>query len=228
MQTSAKTEQGKAKKPSTGRKESIRARLMWLSLGSVLLSTLPVAGLFIAHEASRQAQARWTVMTSAAEVLASSAVEAVETHDQPRAFAAIRAVSRTPGIIYGRVEGSNRAVLAETGTGARLRNDVQLSADFPSPGVLPLLMTRSIEVEAPVRVGNRTIGRVVLVHTADGLAGSLIQALAGMLGIAAVTLLAALIVTRRLQAAMTRPLKALSESLAAIAEGDFTRRVEDA
>ncbi len=198
---------------------------MWLSLGSVLLSTLPVAGLFVAHEASRQAQARWTVMTSAAEVLASSAVEAVETHDQPHAFAAIRAVSRTPGIIYGRVEDANHVVLAETGTGARLRNDVKLNADFASPGILPLLMTRSIEVEAPVRSGNRTIGRVVVVHTAEGMAGSLVQALAGMLAIAALTLLLALMVTRRLQAAMTRPLRELSESMAAISQGDFSRRV---
>ncbi len=228
MQRVEKTEPARTKPGKPGRKASIRARLMWLSLGSVVLSTLPVAGLFVYHEASRQAQARWTIMSSAAEVLASSAVDAVETQDQSHAFAAIRAVSRTPGIIYGRVEDSNHAVLAETGTGARLRNDVKLNADFPSPGVLPLLMTRSIEVEAPVRIGNRTIGRVIVVHTAEGLAASLFQALAGMLGIATVTLLMALMVTRRLQAAMTRPLADLSKSVAAIAEGDFTRRVEAA
>jgi signal transduction histidine kinase/EAL domain-containing protein (putative c-di-GMP-specific phosphodiesterase class I)/CheY-like chemotaxis protein len=226
MQKIAKRKQAKVKTAGTGRRHSIRRRLMWLSLGSVLLSTLPVAGLFVAHEASRQAEARWTVMTSAAEVLASSAVEAVQTHDQSHAFAAIRAVSRTPGIIYGRVEGANHAVLAETGTGARLKNDVRVSTDFPSPGILPLLMTRSIEVEAPVRSGNRAIGRVIVVHTAEGLAGSLTQALAGMLGIAAVTLLIALMVTRRLQATMTRPLRELSESMAAISQGDFSRRVE--
>ncbi len=226
MQKIAKRKQAKVKAAGTGRRHSIRRRLMWLSLGSVLLSTLPVAGLFVAHEASRQAEARWTVMTSAAEVLASSAVEAVQTHDQSHAFAAIRAVSRTPGIIYGRVEGANHAVLAETGTGARLKSDVRLSTDFPSPGVLPLLMTRSIEVEAPVRSGNRAIGRVIVVHTAEGLAASLVQALAGMLGIAAVTLLIALMVTRRLQATMTRPLRELSESMAAISQGDFSRRVE--
>ncbi len=201
---------------------------MLLATGSVLISTVPVAGLFVTHEASRQAESRWAEMKAAADVLASSAVEAVEARDQLHAFAAIRAVSRTPGIIYGRVELNGGAVLAETGTGARLRNDVILRADKPSPGILPLLMTKSIEVDAPVISGGHTIGRVVVVHKAEGMAASLLQALAGMLGVAALTLGFALFVTRRMQGALTRPLADLSASVEAIAAGDFTKRVPSA
>ncbi len=201
---------------------------MLLVLGCVLLSTLPVAGLFVVHEAGRQASARWSVMKAAAEVLASSATEAVLTHDDARAFSAIRAISRTPGIIYGRVETADRRVLAETGTGARLRNDVVLSADTADPGVLPLLMTRSIEVDAPVKYGGQVIGTVKVVHLAGGMAASLIQALAGMLGLALFVLGFALYLSRRMQAAMTKPLLDLSASVDAIAKGDFSRRVEAA
>ncbi len=201
---------------------------MLLVLGCVLLSTLPVAGLFVFHEAGRQAQARWSVMKAAAEVLASSATESVLTGDQARAFSAIRAVARTPGIIYGRVEAAGGHVLAETGTGARLRNDVVLSAEAADPGVLPLLMTRSIEVEAPVKYGGQVIGAVKVVHSADGMAASLLQALAGVLGLALFVLGFALYLSRRMQAAMTKPLLDLSASVNAIAQGDFSRRVESA
>ncbi len=217
----------KAANPDTGaRRSSIRQRLNLLVLGSVLFSTLPVAAWFAAEETQRHAQARWSEMKTAADVLASSAVDAIELADQRRAFDDIRAVARTPGIVYARIETPDGGVLAETGAGARLRNDVRLDASTPNPSVLALVMTRSIEVAAPIRDGGRTLGKVVVVHRADGLGVDILSALAGVLGIAAAALLLALWGARRLQQAMTRPLADLTASVAAITDkGDFSQRV---
>ncbi|MEI9903379.1 MAG: HAMP domain-containing protein [Asticcacaulis sp.] len=87
-------------------------------------------------------------------------------------------------------------------------------------------MTRSIEVAAPIKDGGRTVGKVVVVHRADGLGTDIFSALAGVLGIAAAALLLALWGARRLQQAMTRPLADLTASVAAITDkADFSRRV---
>ncbi len=208
------------------RRSSIRRRLSLLVLGSVLFSTLPVAAWFTIEETTRQAQARWSQMKTAADVLASSAVDAVQNADQRRAFDDIRAVSRTPGIVYARIETPGGNVLAETGGGARLRNDVRIDAGTPNPSVAAMVLTHSIEVAAPIRAGGQTIGKVVVVHRADGIARQLAGALTGVLGIAAAALLLALMGARRMQQAMTKPLADLTASVAAITDkSDFSQRV---
>ena len=215
--------EGKSKK---GRRTSIRRRLTVLVLGSVLFSTLPVAGLFVVQETARHAQARWSQMKTAADVLASAATDSALQNDPSRAFAAIRAVTRVPGIIYARVEAADGSVLAETGTGARLRNDVRLNANTPNPSVLALVMTRSIEVAAPITSGGHTLGQVIVVHKADGIGLDILKALAGILGIAAGALVLALWAARRLQLTMTQPLAELTASVDAIrGDSDFSRRV---
>ncbi|ESQ73488.1 EAL domain-containing protein [Asticcacaulis sp. AC402] len=197
-----------------------------LVLGSVLFTTLPVAGLFTWQETTRHAQARWSQMKTAADVLASSAAEAVATNDQQRAFTAIRAVSRTPGIIYARVQGAGGYVLAENGTGARLRQDVRINADTPNPSVRQLVLTRTIEIVAPVTIDGQRIGQVVVVHQADGVAAALIRSLTLIMGIAAGALALAMLGVTRLQAALTRPLVRLTTSVGEMAEkGDFSQRV---
>ena len=215
-------------RPETqGRRSSIRRRLTLLVLGSVLFSTVPVAGLFVAQETARHAQARWSQMKTAADVLASAATDAALQNDSSRAFTAIRAVSRVPGIIYARVEAADGSVLAETGTGARLRNDVHLSADTPNPSIMALVMTRSIEVAAPITSGGHALGQVIVVHKADDIGLDLLKSVAGILGIAIGALVLALLGARRLQLTMTQPLAELTASVEAIkGDGDFSRRVD--
>ena len=213
--------------PAKGsRRSSIRQRLNLLVLGSVLFSTVPVAAWFAVEETTREAQARWSQMKTAADVLASSAVDAIENADQRRAFDDIRAVSRTPGIIYARIETPGGNALAETGAGARLASDVTIKAGTPNPSPLALVFTRTIEVSAPITDGGQTLGRVVVVHRADGLSLALLEALGGVVGIAAAALALALWTAGRMQKAMTRPLTDLTSSVAAIAQGaDYSQRV---
>jgi signal transduction histidine kinase/EAL domain-containing protein (putative c-di-GMP-specific phosphodiesterase class I)/HPt (histidine-containing phosphotransfer) domain-containing protein/ActR/RegA family two-component response regulator len=208
------------------RRTSILVRLQVLVLGSVLFVTVPVAGLFAWQEASRHATARWITMKTAADVLATSASRAAEQRHAGDAFGAIAAVSRTPGVVYASVRLPDGRVLAETGSGAILRSDVRLNTRDQAPDLRALLTTQHVEVTADIRRGAGVIGTVSIVHRAGGFLQDLLGALAGVFGLALVALVGALIVTRRVQAAMTRPLLDLTGSVAAItASGDFKTRV---
>jgi signal transduction histidine kinase/EAL domain-containing protein (putative c-di-GMP-specific phosphodiesterase class I)/CheY-like chemotaxis protein/HPt (histidine-containing phosphotransfer) domain-containing protein len=208
-------------------KSSISNRLNWLVIGSVLFSTLPVAGLFVVRETTRQAESRWSVMKTAADVLASSAEDAVAANDRARAYAALRAVTRTPGVTYARVEAHDGMPLAEMGAGARLKSDVTLDAESRDPDIMALVSTRTIQIHAPVMDNGHQIGQVVVVHKAADFARTLLQALAGVLGLAVLALGLALWIARGLQRAMIKPLTDLTGSIEAITQqGDFSRRVE--
>ena len=212
---------------ANGGGNSISRRLTWLVIGSVLFSTLPVAGLFIVRETTRQAEARWSVMKTAADVLASGTEDAVAMNDRARAFNTLRAVTRTPGVTYARVEAHDGSVIAEMGAAARLKSDVSLDAESRHPSIMALVTTRTIQVHAPVMNGGHQIGQVVIVHRSEDFASTLLQALAGVFGLAILALGIALYIARRLQSAMIRPLTELTASVEAIAhDGDYSRRVE--
>jgi len=212
----------KAKKPS-----SIRSRLAALVLGSVIFSVVPVTMIFAYQDMTRHAEARWSEMRTAAQVLASSAAEAVQAQDRQRAFIAIRAISRSPGIVYARVEMANGMSLAENGSGTRLRNDVRLDSESANPNLVALITTKSVEVVSPIELGGQVLGRVVVVHMANDFLTPLLRSIGSVLGIALLALLMSLEISRRIQRALTEPLTDLTKSVAAIGEkGDFSQRVE--
>ena len=217
-----------ARPPKAARRAtSIRRRLSGLVLGSVLLSSLPVATLFVIRETARQAETRWASMSTVANLLAGNAVEAAQDNNEAQAFAVLRAVTRTPGVTYARIQNARGQVLAETGAGSRLARDLTLYTNAPRAGIRDLVLTRTIRVVAPIQVGTHRLGQVVIVHTSEGFGTTLLQALSGIFLLAGGALAFALWLARRLQYSMTAPLAELTRSVKAIAaEGDFTRRVE--
>lgn len=205
------------------RQPGFHSRLNRLVIGCVLLACLPVAALFVVNEAHRYGETRWSTLKAAADVLASSASESVETGDAQGAFRALRAVTRTPGIVYARVE-TAQGVLAETGAGVRLKSDVSIEDKGRTPSLSHLLTTGSIEIRSPIRHEGRTLGHVVVVHKASGLSAGLLSTLAGI-GLMAVAAAAiALLVANRLQRRLVKPLTDLTETLATVTQsGQFTR-----
>ncbi|UDF05018.1 EAL domain-containing protein [Asticcacaulis sp. AND118] len=199
------------------------SRLNRLVVGCVLLACLPVAALFVANEASRYGETRWSTLKAAADVLASSTYESVEGSDATGAFRAIRAVTRTPGIVYARVE-TPAGVMAETGSGARLKSDVSVDGKGAPPSLSHLLSTGSIEIRAPIEREGRTLGHVVVVHRASGIGAGLFRTLAGIGLMAVASAGIALLIANRLQRRLVRPLSDLTRTIAAVAEsGNFTR-----
>ncbi len=226
-QVKSQTKPTKQKVPKVQKPSSIRSRLAALVLGSVIFSVLPVTMIFAYQDMTRHGEARWSEMRTAAQVLASSAAEAVAAQDRQRAFIAIRAISRSPGIVYARVELANGMSLAENGSGTRLRNDVRLDSESGDPDLVALITTKSVEVVSPVELGGQVLGRVVVVHMANDFLTPLLRSIGSVLGIAFLTLLMSLGISRRIQRALTEPLTDLTKSVAAIGEkGDFSQRVE--
>ncbi len=212
----------KARKPS-----SIRSRLAALVLGSVIFSVVPVTIIFAYQDMTRHAEVRWSEMRTAAQVLASSAAEAANDQDRQRAFIAIRAISRSPGIVYARVELADGMSLAENGSGTRLRNDVRLDSESADPNLIALITTKSVEVVSPIELGGKVLGRVVVVHMANDFLAPLLRSIGSVLGVALLALLISLGISRRIQRALTEPLTDLTKSVAAIGQkGDFSQRVE--
>jgi signal transduction histidine kinase/EAL domain-containing protein (putative c-di-GMP-specific phosphodiesterase class I)/CheY-like chemotaxis protein len=204
----------------------LRGRLLMLVFCSVLLAAVPVATLFGVKEANRAALARWSDMKTAADILASASTEAVQDRDGARAFQAIRAVSQSPGVVYARVRTQAGEMLAENGSGVRLRHDVRIRSNEPDPKTWDLINTRSIEVTAPIMADGQKIGEVVVVHQAEGIAGQILRSVLGVLGLAGLAMVLALLIAQRVQAALTRPLINLTTSVGSIAaDNDFSRRV---
>lgn len=215
-----------APKGAIRRRKPLRRRLLMLVCCSVLLAALPVATLFGVKEANRAALARWSDMKTAADILASASTEAVQDRDGARAFQAIRAVSQSRGVVYARIRTQAGELLAENGSGVRLRRDVRIHSDEPDPNIWDLINTRSIEVTAPIMANGQKIGEVVVVHQADGIAGQILNSVLGVLALAGLAMALALLIAQRVQAALTRPLINLTTSVGSIAaDNDFSRRV---
>ncbi len=210
------------------RRGSLRTKLALLVTGSVLVAVTPLAAIFVQQETNRAATGRWTQMSTAAEVMAASSVEAVQGLDRDRAFGVLRAVSRSPGVSYARLSLTNGMILAENGAASRLRTDVRARVDEPPPDVWRLLATRSIEVTAPVIApGGQTIGEVRILHEAEGLPQEVMRTLAIALIFAAGALGIGVIIAWRLQQNLTGPLMQVNATLRTITQdGTFEGRVD--
>lgn len=205
---------------------SLRQKIRLLVMGTVLFSTLPVSAFFVVKEVNRHAEQRWVEMKTAADVLASASLEAVQNRDQAKAFAAIRTVSKMPHVIYARVETFDGFALAENGAGVRLKRNVVIDAEAKRPSLKALLLTQTIQVSAPIRFQNQSVGKVVITHKSDGIGRDLILALMGALGLAAVALGIGLMISARIQAALVKPLGDLTDAVDKITQShDFSRRV---
>jgi two-component system sensor histidine kinase BarA len=106
--------------------------------------------------------------------------------------------------------------LAETGSGVRLLSDVR--ADEKGSVTGALLRSRTAEVTAPIRLGGRTLGRVVLLGRLPDERAMLGASLGTSLLAALLAVLGGLAVAARLQRSITAPVKALTTSMRRIEE----------
>ncbi len=185
-----------------------------------------VSGVSAWRDGQREVALQMDRLSAEASVLSSLTSEAAAQGDRGRAFQAIRSISLMPDVAYARVETANGALLAETGSGARLLTDVKVDKGAKAPPIWSMLRSRTVEVTAPVSYARQPVGRVVLVGRMGGydrfvsslwvsLAAALIASLAG-LGVA-------WLVGRR----VSRPIVALTDAMAEIeASHDYARVVE--
>jgi EAL domain-containing protein (putative c-di-GMP-specific phosphodiesterase class I)/signal transduction histidine kinase/CheY-like chemotaxis protein len=217
---------GVTAKTATLRRRSIRGKLTLLVLASVGAAVTLVTGVLAWRDGDRETHAAFDRFSSIAKVTAAMSEEAAATADRQRAFAALRAIATIPEITYARIERPDGALIAETGSGARLANDIAGDAgDHAS--VAALVGSHTAEVRAPITYGGRLVGRVVMLGKLDDggvrLVSSLLLSLAAGLGAA----LAGLAVAARLQRRIAGPVVALTEAMAQVREShDYARSAD--
>ena len=209
-----------------GRRRSIQAKLVMLVLASVTVAVVSLATFSILRDGRREIGLQTDRLAGAAAVIASLSGEATASGDRSAAYAAIRSINAVPGVLYARIETADGALLAETGAGARLKRDPQVSAGADVP-VLDLLRSRTVEVSAPVVRGREPVGRVVLLGRLDGAGGRIVSSL--LSGLLAALFAAAVggAVAWRLQRGIAGPIQALTRTIAELRAGhDFSRTVD--
>src|SRR6185437_7413333 len=80
------------------------------------------------------------------------------------------------------------------------------------------LFSQTSEVSAPIRLGNRDVGRVVLLGQTEGMFQRFLASLAVSLGVALLAILAGLAIAWRLQERIARPIVALTRSMHRVQE----------
>jgi EAL domain-containing protein (putative c-di-GMP-specific phosphodiesterase class I)/signal transduction histidine kinase/CheY-like chemotaxis protein len=205
------------------RRRSIRGKLTLLVLASVGAAVTLVTGVLAWRDGDRETHAAFDRFSSIAKVTAAMSEEAAATGDRQRAFAALRAIATTPEITYARIERPDGGLIAETGSGVRLMNDVTGEAGG-NASVASLVGSHTAEVRAPITYGGRTVGRVVMLGKLDDggarLLSSLLLSLAAGLGAAIV----GLAVAARLQRRIAGPVVALTKAMAQVREHhDYAR-----
>ncbi len=218
-----------SRREAAGRRSGLRSRtlsgkLAALVLASVGLAVALVTGVSAWRDGAREAALETSRLQAVAAGLGSLAADAVTAEDRGRAFAVLRAVSRLPGVSYGRIESADGRVLAETGAGVRLVRDVQ-AGEAHGASLWAQLGSRSSEVTAPVAADGRTVGRVVLLARTDGVAARFRASLLASLLAAAAATAAALVLAWRLGRRISAPLAALTRAMGEVrADHAYDRR----
>ncbi len=186
-----------------------------LVVASVGLAAAPIAGVSAWRDGAREVALETARLSAAARVVASLASTPAAHNDRMGAFTAIRSIAQMQDVVYGRIEGANGKLLVETGAGVRLRSDVRASG---RASLWTELFSQTSEVSAPIRFGNREVGRVVLLGHTEGMFQRFLASLAVSLGVALLAILAGLAIAWRLQERIARPIVALTRSMHRVQE----------
>ncbi|MDP4594958.1 MAG: HAMP domain-containing protein, partial [Beijerinckiaceae bacterium] len=172
-----------------------------------------IGGIMFWQEARRYADGKRDVMVAAANILASAASKSVAAGDAAGVRETLRAVGRVPGLIYASVETISGRLLADMGATERLMSDMKVPASGEGLNVLHLLKSRSITLTVPVIQSGRQVGLLQIVTDTRELPGRLLSATKLTVFGAMGALVLALLLALRMQASITRPIRALSEAM---------------
>ncbi|QBX38036.1 EAL domain-containing protein [Brevundimonas sp. S30B] len=205
---------------------SIGRRLILLVLAALTASFVVTMLISTWMDLNRQAALETGRLTQTARVIASLSVEAVVENDRGRAFQAVRSIAQMPGVSYARVDDAGGAMVAETGSGARLVTDASASGGG-DPSLWSLLNTGSLEARAPILAQDQTVGSVTVFGQTPELRHRLLSTLWATLAGALAALLAGLFVATRMGRRIARPITALAELIRGVDKsGDYSTAVD--
>jgi signal transduction histidine kinase/DNA-binding response OmpR family regulator len=205
---------------------SISRKLNGLVIVAVVVATTLVT-LFALWSAARDfLVVRRANLEATASIFATAASEPTARASRSGALEALKAIARIRGLTYAGLEDSRGQLLAEIGQAVHLDRDVVLGAGGDAGSIFSLLTTQSIAVVAPVIHGGRTVGRLLLVGTAEELAAQLVWQLSLALFASAIAVVLGWLAAARLQRSITRPIAALTTATRHVAESyDFRQTI---
>ncbi|MEJ6789962.1 EAL domain-containing protein [Brevundimonas sp. BR2-1] len=205
---------------------SIRRKLIWLVLSSLLTTCIVTATLAVWVDARDQSRLETQRLTQTARVIASLAADPVRSGDSAGTFAAIRSISQMPDITYARITGPGGRLLAETGGGVRLTSDATVGQAGGS-SFWSVLRSGTLQTTVPVVSQGSRVGELTLVGQTPGLKSRILAAVLTGLAGAGVALLAGLLIALRLARRISTPIVQLAAFTNEVRQsGDFARSPE--
>ncbi len=193
-------------------RRSIRAKLDRLVVLSVGIALLVAGGLNLWSEAHRYLAAKREALLATAHVFGAATSKAVAAGDGAAVTQALRAVARVPGLVRAEVRDRAGAPLAEIGSTVRLGGDLDID-ETGGGSLLGLLTSRTVSLSVPVIDGGEAVGRLALVGDMGDLLGRFGDVLVSALAGSVVALALGLLLSHRLQRAITRPLVRLADAM---------------
>jgi putative two-component system response regulator len=215
-----------AKREGAGSRRSINWKLTRAVAASLVMGFGVSTGFQLWDEARRWADTKRDAMLATAQIFAAAASAAVADRDADRAAEALRAARDIPGLVFAAAEDAEGVTIATAGQAVRLLRDLKLD---PGADVSPLelLRTSTVAVEAPIKKGGVTVGRVRLVSDTAELFDRLFAVLGSAALCGVIALAFGIAVSLRLVRHVTQPLLALARTMSEVRDGDIYRaRVE--
>ena len=206
--------------------KSIRRQLVSLLLLSLATTTIVTAALAGWIDAQRQSALETERLTQTAQVIGSLAAHAVRDNDTSGAFSAIRSIAQMSHVSYARIVGPGERLLAETGSGVRLKSDARIDPRLGA-GLWKVLNSGTLQVSAPIFSEGERVGEITLLSETPGLRARILGAVLVSLAGAGVALLAGLMIAMRLARRISDPIVELAQFTNAVREsGDYARRLD--
>jgi signal transduction histidine kinase/CheY-like chemotaxis protein len=195
---------------------SIRTKLVLLVIGAISLAEVFVITFTAWQEASRYAVSRPQALFSVAQVIASSAANAVAARNVSAAQGALRGMGNIDGLVYVGLNLPDGETLADFGATEQLASDLVLTNPGQTIAMTDILGSRTIEVQVPVIQSGREIGLLRLIGDTRDLPTLVWSAVETALLGGSAALVIAIFIALRLQGAITRPLMRLAGAMAQI------------
>lgn len=199
------------------RYQSINWKLGRLVLFAVAVALGSGTLLGLWQETERYGREKREALEALAHVFSAASAKAVAAQDAGAIYLSLRAIGKIPAFIFASVESAEGRPLAELGSAVRLAGEVELSAGRPVP-ILDLVRSSTVQVSVPVVDAGQRIGRLTLVADTKDLRARFRELLATALVSAILAIAIGLAISLKLQRSVTRPLLALTHTMARVRE----------
>ncbi|HEV7416764.1 MAG TPA: hypothetical protein VGN98_11415, partial [Tianweitania sediminis] len=191
---------------------SIQTKLTVLVMTSLAVAMLTASLISMWHEADRFLRAKQETLRATAFVFGAAASAATARQDAHGVGQVLRGITNIPQIRFAQVSTVEGEQIAALGAAVRRSNDLDIGDISADPTLWALVMADTIAVTTPVIDGGKSVGNLTLVAESD-LRSRIWAVLGFAFASSMIALVPSLLLTRRLQRSITRPLHQLARAM---------------